>query len=1230
MKKKIISFILAVIMVIGLIPVNIFADELEELPLLQEEVEEVAEELPEEVTEKLPEEATEELPEEAAEELPEEVAEELSEETVEELSEEKTEEVYEELEMPVFFAGSAVSEEKTYTVTVNVAPKTASVEFYSGDNAQTKLGEGKVTDKGEVGNYHQYELTVSKGTYSYRAVDGGTNLGGMSFEVPFSEVMADGSIKDEQKMTLVRANFYTTNSSVTKTDDYDIEILPGSMRAVVNGDKYIDSNKRVVTPTMLWAHGNAMLYNWVVTLHGDLAKSKGVAIAINNTFADTVSSAQNRTFSLADLVDYKIVAPKGAKVQMFNQIKNFNVEEVPELSHSDNEDGKTVLYTFRVVTSSNLSYRVSMDGKITRAGYMGTTEKTEPVVITFEENENPKNTENKMDLATMQSRIESSTLLNVNCQNDLALGVGETFRLRAYRGAWQIINSDTANIMIEPDFHYNVISGGEHIRMTPASNRCTGNAKDNWMDIEGVSKGIAIIEVSYDAIIIGGSGTKYSGQYGATDPNRKSIVVIDVSGNPGEIVMKAKGSENIWDTELDTVYTLSDTAALSFTATLDGAEPAVELSTDKGVTWKAVEKKDGYYVAEGLVPGNNILRFTNGTKTNYQVVRAAKVTYTVTNTNRIGNVIYAGDTVEIVFKGIYQPAPKISGIYNPGFGGKPPHAITYNVPEGIAVTLAGGQYDFISTNKITATFDKAGEFKFTDGNIHFNIMGVADPIGGHRVLTDAGVGANFSAVSTSHVRCIFPDLTFTVSEKTTICEHEWGDCIVTKAHTAAKAGEKRYTCQKCGEYKYEATTKGACAKFAEAVDEIPATCTTLGRTAGTRCSECWKVLSGMEEIPIDPSAHTFAEKWSYDDTYHWHSATCGHNVVSGKTTHSFGAWTDVSGTKSQERKCSGCGMAQTKMKEITDPEAVKDLMDKDTGNVSIEVKPSAPGETAAKAVIPAGTVKAIQSAAKKDDAVKGVDIELGEKTSVSYDAKAFEKIAETLGIGVADISLELGSVDKGDVENLDVPTKQKEVLKEALSGEGSKAELVQIELTVNGQEMSDFGGGKATVTVPYKGKATNIIVERVEADGTKTPVPSHLNEDGSVSFETGSHSFYLINEGYQITLDANGGYVTETLVVTGADGTVPTLPDAVLNRYRFVGWFSGEKEVKAGDIISANVTLKAHWEHDGNTTTVVIGKKNTKKAVVESEENPDTGAPVMNLGAVAVVLGAAYVLSKKH
>ncbi len=49
-------------------------------------------------------------------------------------------------------------------------------------------------------------------------------------------------------------------------------------------------------------------------------------------------------------------------------------------------------------------------------------------------------------------------------------------------------------------------------------------------------------------------------------------------------------------------------------------------------------------------------------------------------------------------------------------------------------------------------------------------------------------------------------------------------------------------------------------------------------------------------------SHTFAETWTYDGTYHWHAATCGHTEeVSGKSEHSFGS----------DNICDICGYEKT-------------------------------------------------------------------------------------------------------------------------------------------------------------------------------------------------------------------------------------------------------------------------------------------------------------------------------
>lgn len=41
-------------------------------------------------------------------------------------------------------------------------------------------------------------------------------------------------------------------------------------------------------------------------------------------------------------------------------------------------------------------------------------------------------------------------------------------------------------------------------------------------------------------------------------------------------------------------------------------------------------------------------------------------------------------------------------------------------------------------------------------------------------------------------------------------------------------------------------------------------------------------------MQTEEHTHTFANAWSYDDTYHWHAATCEHtSEVDGKAEHSL-------------------------------------------------------------------------------------------------------------------------------------------------------------------------------------------------------------------------------------------------------------------------------------------------------------------------------------------------------
>ena len=88
--------------------------------------------------------------------------------------------------------------------------------------------------------------------------------------------------------------------------------------------------------------------------------------------------------------------------------------------------------------------------------------------------------------------------------------------------------------------------------------------------------------------------------------------------------------------------------------------------------------------------------------------------------------------------------------------------------------------------------------------------------------------------------------------------HSWDDGKITTAPTCENAGVMTYTCAVCNATRTEAID--ATGHTPVDIAEQPATCTEPGHKAGTKCSKCDAILSGMEEIPakghtevIDPA-----------------------------------------------------------------------------------------------------------------------------------------------------------------------------------------------------------------------------------------------------------------------------------------------------------------------------------------------------------------------------------------
>ena len=76
--------------------------------------------------------------------------------------------------------------------------------------------------------------------------------------------------------------------------------------------------------------------------------------------------------------------------------------------------------------------------------------------------------------------------------------------------------------------------------------------------------------------------------------------------------------------------------------------------------------------------------------------------------------------------------------------------------------------------------------------------------------------------------------------------HSWDSGKITAAPTCTGTGVKTYTCTACAATRTE--TVSATGHTAVAVAKVEPTCTQPGRAAGTKCSVCGEVLSGLTEI----------------------------------------------------------------------------------------------------------------------------------------------------------------------------------------------------------------------------------------------------------------------------------------------------------------------------------------------------------------------------------------------
>ncbi len=591
--------------------------------------------------------------------------------------------------------------------------------------------------------YDIYKMSVCEGTYSFRATDSdGKSMGGGVIKVPDEEIV-DNEDGDSYvvKAYLRLSKTYITNKyddEKASAEDFSV-VLFNKYGTVTPGDAYVDEKGYSCYPALIYANGNALLYYVTAAPSEAYADLHGLKEERNSNIAVFKSDKiQSFKLTLLSKTPFTIIAPADAEVFMYDQILNFNAVKIEPVNITDNEDG-TCGFEFE---SAGSSYRVSMEGERTQAGYISQDADEATLNIVFPDGKADEQTDEWI------GRKESGVLLNINERNKLSLEAGESYKVRAYRAPWQITNSDTDNIMIEPDFHFNILSGSDVIDIEQTDG---GNACGNWAEVTAKNSGVAIVEVSYDAIDV--AWNNKSELYGATNPRRTGVFAVTVGENYGDV------SGIDVDAEYYTHYFTGNSGVVEVSPEGEDVSVAVA-NVREGLlgTWENIACNEGLFEVP-LLNGNNVLKITSDGICDYRVIRASQLESVITNKTNAHRTetVCPGDELTIGFKGLFQWIPKFSGIYNPSRL----YAV-YNQGDN-TIESVRSQYALPETTMdIKVPENATDSIILSEGRLTGNSLGSV--WSAHRQLTDAGVPANFNASNLPLEDLALPDLIIPVSE----------------------------------------------------------------------------------------------------------------------------------------------------------------------------------------------------------------------------------------------------------------------------------------------------------------------------------------------------------------------------------------------------------------------------------------------------------------------------------
>ena len=194
---------------------------------------------------------------------------------------------------------------------------------------------------------------------------------------------------------------------------------------------------------------------------------------------------------------------------------------------------------------------------------------------------------------------------------------------------------------------------------------------------------------------------------------------------------------------------------------------------------------------------------------------------------------------------------------------------------------------------------------------------------GHKEVKDAAVAATCEkAGKTEGSHCSVCGKVIKAQKEVPVLGHNWDAGKITKAATCTETGVKTYTCTRCQKTKTEEIKATGHKEVKDAA--VAATCEKAGKTEGSHCSVCGKVIKAQKEVPV--LGH------SWDAGKITKAATCTETGVKTHTCircqktkteevkatgHKFSAWKTSSkatiySPAKQTRECTSCHKKQTR------------------------------------------------------------------------------------------------------------------------------------------------------------------------------------------------------------------------------------------------------------------------------------------------------------------------------